>query len=115
LTTNVAGEGRRIRNSDRFKQEGTNVNFVEPLTDRLIVRSYERGVEDETLSCGTGVVASVLAASSRGLIESEAGVCKAIAMGGILMVHYEKASNGFKNIWLEGEATFVYKGEIEIV
>ena len=114
LETDVLGEGRRVRNSDRFKKDGTNVNFVQTLNDRLIVRSYERGVEDETLSCGTGIVASALASVSSGKIKQESGFIKIKALGGSLKVHFEKAGNGFKNIWLEGEATYVFKGEIEI-
>jgi diaminopimelate epimerase len=114
ITTDVVGEGRNIRNSERYKSEGTNVNFVEPLSDKLVVRSYERGVEDETLSCGTGIVASALASVSKGFIKADKGICNIKAMGGTLKVHYEKSGSGFKNIWLEGEATYVYKGEIEI-
>jgi len=114
LTVDVAGEGRSIRNSDAYKTEGTNVNFVEPLSNRLVVRSYERGVEDETLSCGTGIVASALASVAKGFVKDEKGICNIQALGGNLKVYYEKEGSGFKNIWLEGGATFVFNGEIEI-
>ena len=78
------------------------------------MRSYERGVEDETLSCGTGVTASVLASVIKGKVNEAAGVCEVKSMGGMLNVYFEKAGDGFKNVWLEGEAKFVYSGEIEI-
>jgi diaminopimelate epimerase len=110
----VNDEGSHIRNSAKFRKEGTNVNFVQPLGDKIIVRSYERGVEEETLSCGTGVVASVLASVSKGIIEKEKGFTVVNAMGGLLRVHYEKSGDGFKNVWLEGEATFIFSGEIGI-
>jgi diaminopimelate epimerase len=110
----VIEQGRRIRYSHRFGKEGTNVNFVQTLGDKLIVRSYERGVEDETLSCGTGIVASALASVFNGVIPKKEGIFTLHAMGGILNVHYERSGNCFKNIWLEAEATFVFNGEIEI-
>jgi diaminopimelate epimerase len=114
LTVDVPTEGRSIRNSDAYKSEGTNVNFVEPLSTKILVRSYERGVEDETLSCGTGIVASALASVAKGFFKDEKGTCNIQALGGNLKVHYKKDGSGFKNIWLEGGATFVYNGEIEI-
>ena len=114
LEYDVLWEGQAIRNNDRFLREGTNVNFVETLSTGLYVRTYERGVEEETLSCGTGVTASVLAAVIMGMIDGNAGVCEVKTVGGILNVYFEKAGGGFKNVWLEGEAKFVYSGEIEI-
>jgi len=114
MKIDVVAEGRKIRYSDRFKVEGTNVNFVEATQSGLNVRSYERGVEDETLSCGTGVTASVLASAVKGIINGAAGDCVVKSMGGLLNVHFEKSGKGFKNVWLEGEAKFVYSGEIEI-
>jgi diaminopimelate epimerase len=110
----VAGEGSRIRNSELFAREGVNVNFVQTSASGLIVRTYERGVEDETLSCGTGVTASALAAVYRNKIETEKGVVEIITPGGKLKVYFERNGTGFKNIWLEGEAAFVFKGEIQI-
>ncbi len=114
MNVDVVTEGRKIRYNDRFSQEGTNVNFVAPVASGLSVRSYERGVEDETLSCGTGVTASVLASVIKGKVNEAAGVCEVKSMGGMLNVYFEKAGDGFKNVWLEGEAKFVYSGEIEI-
>ena len=106
-------EAQKVRYNDRFRKEGTNVNFVQPLENILIVRSYERGVEDETYSCGTGVVGSVLASVAKEIVPSS-GKQTVHTKGGILRVYYERDGNGFKNVWLEGEATFVFTGEIEI-
>jgi diaminopimelate epimerase len=106
-------EAQKIRYNDRFRKEGTNVNFAQVLESILIVRSYERGVEDETYSCGTGVVGAALASVAKGLVPV-LGKQTVHTKGGILTVYYEQNGSGFKNVWLEGEATFVYKGEIEI-
>lgn len=109
----VVGEGRKIRYSDRFHKEGTNVNFAKHENGSIFVRTYERGVEDETLSCGTGVTASALAASLNGTASS-ADKCLVYTRGGKLTVHFHRTEKGFSNIWLEGPATFVFKGEIEV-
>ncbi|MBS1637027.1 MAG: diaminopimelate epimerase [Bacteroidetes bacterium] len=112
--TDVFSEGSKIRNNERFKETGTNVNFIEKLDDVLFVRTYERGVEDETLSCGTGVTASALVAAARGLATGKNN-CRVKTPGGELNVKFDKVlENTFYNIWLEGPATFVFKGEIEI-
>ncbi len=115
IDVDVLSEGRKVRYNERFRKDGTNVNFVQLDGGKLIVRSYERGVEDETLSCGTGVTASVLASVVKGIISENAGVCEVKSMGGILKVYFEGAGNGFKNVWLEGEAKFVYTGEIDLL
>ncbi|MEO8086073.1 MAG: diaminopimelate epimerase [Bacteroidota bacterium] len=114
MKVDVVEEARKIRNNQRFKSEGTNVNFVQLNASGLAVRSYERGVEDETLSCGTGITASVLASVMKGKIKDDAEFCEVKSLGGMLKVYFEKAGNGFKNVWLEGEAKFVYSGEIEL-
>ena len=111
---NLIEDARKIRNNDTYLEKGINVNFVEIQDDCLNIRTYERGVEDETLSCGTGVTASVLAAAFTRQI-AESGRQKVKTPGGELYVQYEKDKEGFKNVWLEGEATFVYKGEINIL
>jgi len=110
---NVYEEGRAIRYSDEFKEEGINVNFVERLDEDLIrVSTYERGVENETLSCGTGVTASALFFAQDGLGFNRIEVT---TLGGNLAVEYEKLSDTtFNNIWLCGPATFVFKGTINI-
>ncbi|MDQ3108396.1 MAG: diaminopimelate epimerase [Bacteroidota bacterium] len=117
FTTNVpamdvVSEGKKIRNSERFIKEGTNVNFVAEDNGGIFVRTYERGVEDETLSCGTGVTASALAAALKG-IASSAEKCAVHTRGGNLSVHFKRDGDQFTNVWLEGPATFVFKGEIE--
>jgi diaminopimelate epimerase len=109
----VVGEGRKIRNSERFAKEGTNVNFVWLNNVGIFVRTYERGVEDETLSCGTGVTACALAASLSDLA-STAEKCLVSTRGGKLSVHFKREGNHFTNVWLEGPATFVFKGEATV-
>lgn len=110
-TKDIKREGAEIRYSDRYKNGGTNVNFVEEISeDAFSVRTYERGVEDETLSCGTGVTAVALAAYSSGKTKSEK--VKLITQGGELFVNFKKTENGFSDIWLSGPAQQVFKGEI---
>jgi diaminopimelate epimerase len=111
---NIVEEGRKIRYSNKFKKEGVNVNLVEKQGNKIFVRTYERGVEDETLSCGTGVTASALASALRG-VSTTTTYCKVATPGGELMVHFAKEkNNSFTDVWLEGPATFVFKGEIKI-
>jgi diaminopimelate epimerase len=113
-TYNVFEEGKKIRNSNTFKKEGTNVNFLEFKNNCLHVRTYERGVENETLSCGTGVTAAALAYA----FVSNKNNLKELPIetpGGILKIHFKKKSNtSFDNIWLEGPATFVFEGKIKV-
>lgn len=109
----VFHEGRKIRQSNRFAAKGINVNFVVVKDGILNVRTYERGVEDETLSCGTGVTASALAFASSGLAISDE--CKIVVPGGNLKVKFKSGTgSSFTDVWLEGPAEFVFKGEIEI-
>lgn len=111
-TFNVYEEGRKIRYSNRFKEEGTNVNFAERRDHELFVRTYERGVENETLSCGTGVTAVALVAGFKGW-STDKHSCRIKTPGGNLNVRFEKVlESTFYNIWLEGPATFVFKTEI---
>ena len=103
---------KAIRYSDRFKLEGTNVNFIQKKDEQLFVRTYERGVENETLSCGTGVTAAALVASILGLSNNKNN-CLVKTMGGNLEVSFEKVlEKNFYNIWLKGFAVMVYKSEI---
>jgi diaminopimelate epimerase len=109
----VVHDGRTIRNSSAFAAEGINVNFVESTgQDSIFVRTYERGVEDETMSCGTGVTAAALmsAHNDRGFNRVEVRT-----PGGHLSVEFNKiGEKEFKDIWLCGPATFVFKGELEL-
>jgi diaminopimelate epimerase len=108
-TCNVVETGRRIRRHDAFQPRGTNADFAE-VRDRhkMKVRTYERGVEDETLACGTGVVASVLAAAGRGLVDSPVDVV--VQSGETLRVYFTKKDNCFQEIFLEGQVKMVYQG-----
>lgn len=103
--------GRAVRYNDRFKEQGTNVNYCEFDDGRLVVRTYERGVESETLSCGTGVTAAALVF---GLSHPEMNIIPVSTKGGNLQVSFERKSEGFDNVWLTGPATFVYRGFIDI-
>lgn len=104
----VYTEGKKIRYNDRFKEEGTNVNFIERKENELFVRTYERGVENETLSCGTGVTAAALVAGYKGWATDKHS-CRIKTPGGNLNVKFEKVLEAtFYNIWLEGPAVFVF-------
>jgi diaminopimelate epimerase len=109
----VVDQGRDIRNSKAYRAEGINVNFVENIgEDRIFVRTYERGVEDETLSCGTGVTAAAIVSSHN---DNGFNRVEVKTTGGNLSVEYNKIDDhNFNNVWLCGHAEFVYKGEIEI-
>lgn len=109
--------GRQVRYNKVFAPKGTNVNFVNPFVsdfninkDFIEVRTYERGVEDETLACGTGSVASALIASLELSVLSYGKINVKTKSGEILKVYFEKTGNNFKNVWLEGRAEIVYKG-----
>lgn len=107
----VFNEGKSIRNSDRFVKEGTNVNFVEKTNENNIaIRTYERGVEDETLACGTGVTAAAIV---YGMLNNSNHI-KVKAQGGDLEVQFEQSNASFSNVWLKGPAQKVYKGSIEV-
>ncbi len=111
---NVFEEGQKVRNSSRFQEKGVNVNFVEKKYNDLFVRTYERGVEDETLSCGTGVTAAALVAALRNVSTTQ-NDCDIQTLGGKLKVKFNKhPDNSFTDVWLEGPATYVFGGEVEI-
>lgn len=108
----VVSEGRSIRYSDAFAPGGTNVNFVQRTDKGLIVRTYERGVEDETLSCGTGVTAAALACAGEG---SEKQHTTIFTRGGELAVDFTRTGeHSFDDIWLCGPAEQVFTGTIEL-
>jgi diaminopimelate epimerase len=108
----VAAEGRRLRYSQPYAPDGVNVNFVQINGDSIKVRTYERGVEDETFACGTGVTASVIASAITGKIVTKNPVVH--VRGGILSVSYTLTADGATDILLRGPATFVFAGEIEL-
>jgi len=109
----VFSEGRAIRYNDTYAREGININFVEDLGDRYFVRTYERGVEDETYACGTGVTAVALAMAQKK--EQTGTISTPIkALGGDLNIRFDYNGNAFTNIFLEGPAKFVFEGDIEI-
>ena len=119
----VVSEGRKIRQDTQLAPDGTNVDFVEVMEDKLFVRTYERGVEDETLSCGTGVTAAALAyASEHSVVDSpqsvvirnpESGIFVE-TLGGTLTVSFRQHEGNFTDIWLKGPAEFVFRGELNL-
>jgi diaminopimelate epimerase len=109
--TDVFNAGRAIRQRTDFAPDGINVNFVQRSTEGLKVRTYERGVEDETLSCGTGVTAAAIAASGE-----KTGSFKTLVTtpGGNLEISFDKSGPGAaSNVILKGPAFFVFEGMIE--
>jgi diaminopimelate epimerase len=105
----IATEGRKLADDKRFAPDRTNVNFTDN-ANGFRLRTYERGVEGETLACGTGTVATALC------INTKKGTPSPIALkakGGLLKVYFEKNNNGYENIWLEGPAVKVFKGEAD--
>ena len=113
MGTDVYKKGRDIRYSKDFEQEGINVNFVEQLSgaDQIIVRTYERGVEDETYSCGTGVTACALVCwhNENGFNDVEVKT-----LGGKLTVEFDRIDEKYVNIWLCGPAEKVFEGTINL-
>jgi diaminopimelate epimerase len=108
----IVHQGSAIRNSERFAKEGINVNFVRMGEGELWMRTYERGVEAETLSCGTGVTA---AAISLAALQSEVRDVRVHTRGGNLRVKLERTPDGgFHDVWLCGPAKSVFQGTIEL-
>ena len=108
----VPAEGRRLRYSQLYAPDGVNVNFIQINGDNMKVRTYERGVEDETFACGTGVTASVIASAITGKIVTKNPVVH--VRGGKLSVSYNLTADGATDILLRGPATFVFAGEFEL-
>lgn len=107
----VYGRGREIRYSNTYQEKGVNINFVELTDGGIRVRTYERGVENETLSCGTGVTAAAIASSARG----KASPVPVKTRGGNLEVAFEKGDDGvFTGVFLTGPAVEVFSGTIEV-
>lgn len=106
----VFEKGKEFQTIEQDKN-GVNVNFVEQRGDVFHVRTYERGVWDETLACGTGATSVAIAVASLGKLDSN--ICNIKMPGGNLTIQFEKTPEGvYQNIWLTGEAKYVFKGEI---
>ena len=106
-------DGKSIRYNETYNVKGVNVNFVENLGDHYYVRTYERGVENETFACGTGVTAvSMAMAKKKGLTGRIKNSIK--VHGGNLNVNFNYDGNTFNNVFLEGPATFVFEGSISL-
>ena len=111
---NVEKAGRGFRNLDRFAPSGTNVNFVKVTSPVLYVRTYERGVEGETLACGTGNVAAAVA--TEWFFNPGLGEYDCIALGGRLKVSFKRQGpNQFTDVWLEGPAVKVFEGSFVVL
>jgi diaminopimelate epimerase len=108
----VFNEGKKLRWAPEFAPGGTNVNFVEIINDTLHLRTFERGVEDETLACGTGITASAIASVLSGRFVN--APVKVKARGGNLKVGFDLKDGKVTNIWLTGPATFVFEGIISV-
>ena len=110
----VYHDGHTIRNNSTYKAKGINVNFVEPLNGGYFVRTFERGVEDETYACGTGVTAVALAMAKHNHQTGKLNT-SIKALGGDLNIRFETSDDvHFTNIFLEGPAVKVFEGEVEI-
>jgi len=109
--TDVVGLGRQLRHHPVFAPAGTNVNFVGRSADGLAIRTYERGVEDETMACGTGVVAGALIAAAKGMADSPVAM---VTSGGIALTVQFTGSKGeaVDQVLLKGPAHLIYKGEL---
>ena len=108
----IVPEAHKVRYNSRFTDQGTNVNFVQKKSEVLEIRTYERGVEDETLSCGTGATAVALSGAIKFEMKSPVAIK---VQGGELKIKFNQLSNqSFNDIWLIGKGESVYSGEIEI-
>ncbi len=109
----VYHDGYAIRNNNTYKAKGINVNFVEPLDSGYFVRTFERGVEDETYACGTGVTAVALAMAKHNNQTGKLNTPIKV-LGGDLNIRFETDGKHFSHIFLEGPAVQVFEGEVEI-
>ena len=107
----IVEAGRSIRYSQEYEADGINVNFVQPTEDgKAFIRTYERGVENETLSCGTGCTAAALSLGLKGA----ASPVSLKAVGGDLQVAFEKTNGAFRNVYLIGPAKKVFQGSVQL-
>jgi diaminopimelate epimerase len=112
MQINVDFEGKKIRNADIFKPNGTNVNFAAIIDEKIHIRTYERGVENETLACGTGITAAAIAAFHKRYINKNN--IEVNARGGLLKVSFSPGPRGYTNIILTGPAQKVFEGEVQL-
>lgn len=113
----VVKQAKQVRYNDEFATYGINVNFINLLgLHHIAIRTYERGVEDETLSCGTGVTAAAISTVLLNKLPEGTHTIEVNSAGGQLKVQltYHAATQKFTNIWLQGPAAFVFKGTVEI-
>ncbi|MFE3848996.1 diaminopimelate epimerase [Flavobacterium sp. LB3P45] len=109
----VKENGARIRYGELYGKQGSNINFVKKIDETTFsLRTYERGVEDETLACGTGATAVAIAMNVLG--ETKANSIDLNVEGGKLVVSFDEIEGKFTNVFLKGPAEFVFKGTIEI-
>lgn len=110
-TADVFGMGREIRNLEAFAPAGTNVNFIcRQETGRLAIRTYERGVEDETLACGTGSIASALVCASK--LNWTSPITLRTRSRESLTIHFAENGGRFSDVYLEGDARIIYTGQL---
>ncbi len=109
----VFNQGRGIRYNETYKKEGINVNFLEWKSGALFVRTYERGVEDETLSCGTGVTAAAMAHAIKNNLQGDVRV-PIQTKGGNLEVRFQRHERQFEKVYLIGPAVKVFEGTINL-
>ena len=108
----VKTNGSKIRYSDLYGKAGSNVNFVKQIdNNHFRLRTYERGVEDETYSCGTGATATAIAMNAIG--KTNSNHVHLDVEGGKLEVSFDKVNNRYTNVFLKGPATFVFEGDIK--
>lgn len=113
LDIDIVNDAHKVRYNERFSAEGTNVNFVEMMDGITHIRTYERGVEDETLSCGTGATACAIAMHYLGNVSATDVPIK--VLGGKVSVSFEPNTDGsYSNIWLTGPTAHVFDGNIEL-
>lgn len=109
--TDVFDMGQQTRYHADFKPAGTNANFIRiQSSEQLEIRTYERGVEDETLACGTGSIASAIVSAALGKVTSPVSV--KTASGVVLKIHFDMSDGEPKNVYLEGDARVIYAGEL---
>ena len=109
-TADIVPIGRALRSHPAFAPAGTNVNFITPRNEGIAVRTYERGVEDETLACGTGAVASALVSAE--LYDLPSPIRVSTRSGSVLTVHFTRKVKRFRDVFLEGDARIIYRGDL---